>query len=190
MKARQAGQDLGSKLRMLRRARAMTLAELASAASCSESMVSKIETGRVNPSINLLHRLVDALDFNFAALFDRGSEGGIVSRAGQRPMLSAGGPRQGVGHIIEQLVPLVPDFALQANIHVIAPGGTTGEPISHPGDEIGYVLQGRIELEVEEEVHSLTEGDSFHFRSGRFHTYRNPGGEEARLVLINTPPTF
>ncbi len=182
--------DLGSKLRMLRRAQSKTLSGVGAAAGCSESMVSKIENGRVNPSISLLHRLADALDTNIAALFDTLPSDQVVHRAGARPRLTAAGPRHGIGHVIEQIIPVHPSVALQANMHIIAPEGTTGEAIRHFGDEMGYVLSGRIELQIEDEIWGLGAGDSFYFKSDRTHTYRNPGPEEARLLLVNTPPSF
>ena len=182
--------DLGAKLRLLRRAQSKTLSEVAAAAGCSESMVSKIEKGRVNPSISLLHRLADALDTNIAALFDTLANDEVVHRAGARPRLTAAGPRHGVGHVIEQIIPVHPSVSLQANMHIIAPDGTTGDAIRHFGDEMGYVLSGRIELQIEDEVWRLGPGDSFYFKSDRVHTYRNPGPDEARLLLVNTPPSF
>lgn len=184
------GIDLGAKLRMLRRSRSMTMSEIALAAGCSESMISKIERGRVNPSISLLHRLAETLDTTFAALFHAPAGDGVVSRAGSRPRITAAGPRQGVGHIIEQLVPLDPAMSLQGNLHIIAPGGTTGEAISHYGDEMGYVLEGQIELHLEDKTHIMNVGDTFHFQSKRSHTYRNSGSIEARLIIVNTPPSF
>ncbi|MEM8581144.1 MAG: XRE family transcriptional regulator [Pseudomonadota bacterium] len=182
--------DLGGKLRLLRRSKSKTLGAVAAAAGCSESMVSKIEKGRVNPSISLLHRLADALDTNISALFDNLASDDVVHRNGTRPRLTAAGPRQGLGHIIEQIIPVHPSVSLQANMHVILPGGSTGEAISHFGDEMGFVLEGEIELHIEDQTWQLREADSFYFKSDRTHTYRNPGAEVARLLLVNTPPSF
>ncbi len=53
-----------------------------------------------------------------------------------------------------------------------------------------YVLDGRLELFVGEETFLVEGGDSFCFRSELPHGYRNAGAGEARLILINTPPTF
>jgi uncharacterized cupin superfamily protein len=39
-------------------------------------------------------------------------------------------------------------------------------------------------------VHELGPGDSFAFPSHLAHAYRNPGSKVARVLWINTPPTF
>ena len=52
------------------------------------------------------------------------------------------------------------------------------------------LLEGRLELCVGNKKYSLGRGDSFFFPSTIPHTYRNPGKVTARVVWINTPPTF
>jgi uncharacterized cupin superfamily protein len=60
----------------------------------------------------------------------------------------------------------------------------------HEGDEVGYVLEGRLELSIDDKLHALGPGDSFAFPSNLAHTYRNPGTEVTRVIWVNTPPTF
>jgi uncharacterized cupin superfamily protein len=79
---------------------------------------------------------------------------------------------------------------LQGNIHIVAPGGGSMGPMRHEGDEVGYVLEGRLDLSIDDVLHELGPGDSFAFPSNLAHTYRNPGSEVARVIWINTPPTF
>ena len=55
---------------------------------------------------------------------------------------------------------------------------------------MGYVLQGELELQVNGQFFDLKEGDSFYFRSDLPHGYKNPGSKVARVIWINTPPTF
>lgn len=50
--------------------------------------------------------------------------------------------------------------------------------------------KGRLELTIDGVTHNLGPGDSFAFTSHLPHTYRNPGAEFARVLWINTPPTF
>jgi mannose-6-phosphate isomerase-like protein (cupin superfamily)/DNA-binding XRE family transcriptional regulator len=167
----------------------MTLLKLADAAGCSESMLSKVETQRAEPSLTLLRRLASALGVNLAALFDD-VEQTIVLRAGSRPRLGPPGIRRGDGISLEQLVPFQVGSLLQANIHIVEPGGGSDGLIEHEGEEVGYLLSGTLDLEVDGEVHRLGAGDSFHFRSERPHGYSNPGDSEALILWVNTPPTF
>lgn len=181
---------VGTKLRHARKVRGLRLRELAERVGCSESMLSKIENGKVNPSLTLLHRLSGALDLTIASLFTDLPADGPVSRAGKRPIIEVDRLRQGPGIVLERLVPYTDGHLLQANIHIIAPGGSSAGAITHRGEEIGYVLEGTVELTIDESVYELSTGDSFCFRSDRPHSYRNTGTSTARVLWVNTPPTF
>lgn len=181
---------VGPRIRRRRRFRDLTLSQVAERAGCSESMVSKIETMRVNPSLTLLRRLAAALEINVAALFEDAPQDQIVSRRGDRPRLDGDTLRSGDGVILERLAPHAEGVALQANIHILLPGGASDGLISHVGEEIGYLLEGVVDLIVEDTTYRLEAGDSFHFRSERPHGYRNAGDSVARILWVNTPPTF
>lgn len=181
---------VGPSLRRHRRARDLTLSQLAEAAGCSESMVSKIETARVNPSLTLLRRLAEAVGINVAALFAEADDRTVVSRRGGRPRMDTDTLRSGDGVVLERLVAHHADTLLQANIHIVAPGGASDGLIAHLGEEMGYLLDGVLDLVVDGETYRLEPGDSFHFRSEKPHGYSNPGEVAARVLWVNTPPTF
>jgi len=181
---------VGPKLRRLRRSRDLTLSEVARRAGCSESMVSKIETMRVNPSLTMVRALAAALDVNMAALFEDAGDRSVVSRNGRRPRLNDDALRSGDGVILERLVAQNGDTMLQANLHIVLPGGASDGTITHVGEEMGYLLEGELELTVGGETYRLKPGDSFHFRSELAHGYRNLGESVARILWVNTPPTF
>lgn len=185
-----ASNSLGAKLRHRRKLRGLTLSEVAARAECSESMVSKIESNRVNPSLTMLRRLAAALEINPSTLFDDSVQEGVVSRAGQRPVMDTDALRKGDGVGWERLIPYDDGCLLQANVHIVAAGGGSDGQISHVGEEMGYLLDGTLELEVDGEIYHLHPGDSFYFNSERPHSYRNTGEDEARVLWVNTPPTF
>jgi transcriptional regulator with XRE-family HTH domain len=181
---------IGAKVKHGRMVRGITLKQLAAEAGCSESLLSKIENDKAMPSFGTLHRIAAALGTNVGVLFSAGSEGAqIVSRAGERPVIVTDQLRSGKGVQLERLIPYSREYLLQSNIHLIAPGGRT-DAISHAGEEIGYVLEGEIELTINGNRYSAKTGDSFHFRSELPHAYRNVGTKPARVLWVNTPPTF
>ncbi|MBT4889724.1 MAG: cupin domain-containing protein [Rhodospirillales bacterium] len=181
----QESTKIGNRLRTQRRSLRMTLREVATSVGCSESMISKIEADKANPSLATLHKIVAALGTNMAHLFGETADC-TVFQAGDRPVISFDGQMVK----LERLVPDAPDRMLQANIHIIDVGGSSQGRISHEGEEMGYVLQGSIELTVGDSKHHLAPGDSFIFRSEQEHHYRNTGKETARLLWVNTPVTF
>ena len=169
----------------------LTLKAVAQVAECSESLLSKLENGHASPSVRMLHRIAGALGVNVASLFAaEDGEGGFVTRADDRPLIDTDPMRGGRGIRMQRLIPYAGGHLLQGNIHVIEPGGESAGYLEHAGEEVGYVVEGEIELTVADETVILRAGDSFNFRSERPHRYRNPGRAVARVVWINTPPTF
>lgn len=185
------GHEIGPRLRGARRSRRLRLADVASEVGCSESLLSKIETGKAMPSLRTLHRIARALGTSIAELLAERSERElVVYRAGNRPVIHiAGGAARG-GISLEQLAPFSTSRLLEANLHVVAVDADNGGAIRHEGEEIGFVAAGQIELTVAGETYRLRAGDSFFFRSQLPHSYRNVGEVEARIVWVATPPTF
>lgn len=182
---------IGARLKHARMVRGLTLKEVARAARCSESFVSKLENDKASPSFAMLHRLTEVLGANVAVLFAAPDEiGGLISRPGDRPVIVTDRLRVGTGIKLERLIPYSHSYLLQGNIHHIDSGGRSDGNIVHSGEEVGYVMEGEIELTVDGRTYRATAGDSFHFRSELPHGYRNVGSKPARVIWINTPPTF
>jgi quercetin dioxygenase-like cupin family protein/DNA-binding XRE family transcriptional regulator len=188
--------EIGARLRRARRAKRMRLRDLAEAVGCSESLLSKIECDKATPSLRTLHRIVAVLETSIATLFDDAEPDDVVFyRSGARMSVAVGGPNgdgggSGSGIRLERLVPYREGRVLEGNIHVIAPGADNGGEIKHTGEEVGYVLEGEMELTVGETTAVLRQGDSFFFPSHLPHRYANRGESVCRVLWINTPPTF
>ncbi|MGH7072286.1 MAG: cupin domain-containing protein [Acetobacteraceae bacterium] len=183
---------IGSQLKHERHMRGLRLKDVADLVGLSESLISKIENNKTSPSLSTLHRVAKALGTNVSALFAADeSSNHVVQRSGERPI--AGRVLSMVewdGIEAEVIVPYVSGRLLEGFVLVIEPGGHSGGTLHHEGEECGYVLQGSLELTVDDEVYLLTVGDSFFFHSERPHAYRNPGGITTRVIWINTPPTY
>lgn len=175
---------LGARIRHARRVAQLTMTQVAARATCSESLISKIENGQATPSLAMLHRIAVALDTNIATLMEDGTVDSPVLRSGERPVMKAGGIS------LERLVLPKRGGLLQANIHIVQPGVESDGQIVHAGEEVGYVLEGRLELTLARERYLIEAGDSFTFSSQLPHGYRNVGETVARILWVNTPATF
>lgn len=165
--------------------------DVADAAGCSESLVSKIENNKLEPSLQVLNKLCSVLKIDLADLFNSQNEDyPVVTRAGQRTVIEMDPLRRGHGILMERVIPYAKGHLLQSNIHVVAPGGSSFGLISHEGEEVGYLIAGEIELFVGDKAYQLSAGDTFSFRSEVGHGYSNRGTAEARILFVNTPPTF
>lgn len=176
---------LGIRIRHARRVAGLTLTQVAQKAQCSESLVSKIENGQATPSLAMLHRIAVALATNIATLTsgEAPSEGPVL-RQNERPVIVAGGIS------LERIVLPKRGGMLQANIHIVQPGAGSDGPIVHVGEEVGYVLEGTLELALGDERYLIHAGDAFTFASQVPHGYRNAGDTVARILWVNTPVTF
>lgn len=176
---------LGVRLRHTRLVAGLTLMQLAQKASCSESLVSKIERGTATPSLAMLHRLAMALDTNISTLMSEEMPVvGPILRVGERPVIKTGGIS------LERLVLPTRGGLLQANIHIVQPGVASDGQIEHVGEEVGYVLEGTIELRLGDERYVIGPGDVFTFPSNVPHGYCNVGESVAKVLWVNSPATF
>jgi transcriptional regulator with XRE-family HTH domain len=182
---------IGTRLRHARLMRGSRLKDVAKDAGCSESLISKIENNKLEPSLQVLHKICAALKIGLGELFSPPDEdSSVVTRAGKRPIIEMDPLRRGPGILMERIIPYAKGHLLQSNIHIVAPGGSSFGLISHEGEEVGYLIAGEIELFVGDKSYQLSPGDTFYFRSEIGHGYRNRGDTEARVLFVNTPPTF
>lgn len=185
---------IGMRLKHGRLVKGLRLNELAERLECSESYLSKVENDKVRPSLAMLHKIVGALDMTISQLFDDNGDASTdqiqVVRADDRHVIQSKPPRMGFGIALERLVATSRGSLLEANIHRIEPGGHTDGVISHEGEEIGYVLEGQIDVELDGVWYTFKKGDSFFFKSDLPHGYKNPGDAEAKILWVNTPLTF
>jgi transcriptional regulator with XRE-family HTH domain len=180
---------IGTRLRHARLTRGARLKDVAGAAGCSESLVSKIENNKAQPSLRVLHKICAVLKVNFADLFVPPDDASaVVMHNGQRPVIELDASRRGAGIRMERVIPYARGHLLQSNIHIVAPGGASDGLISHEGEEVGYIIAGELELIVGDKTYSVSAGDTFCFRSELEHGYRNRGKNEARILFVNTPP--
>ena len=180
--------QIGGRLRHARLLAGILMRELAAKVGCTESMVSKIESGRVVPSLPMLQRLVAALDRDLASFFGSDPAApGIVLRAGQRPVAHDDPIRQGRSVSYERLVPFGAGNLLEGNIHVVQADGAKTDPITHQGETLGYVIEGQLELTIDSTSYQLAAGDSFFFKNHLTNSYSNPGPGTARVLWVNTP---
>jgi transcriptional regulator with XRE-family HTH domain len=181
---------IGAKIRHARLLRELSLKELALKVGCSVSTLSKIEGEKANPSLTMLHKIGAALGSNLAELFSGDEEFGVITKANDRPVIETDQVRRGTGILLERLVPYSSGYLLQGNVHIIEPGGGSEDGLKHEGEELGYIIEGQLELTVGGQSYVAEAGDSFFFRSNLPHSYRNPGESVTRVVWVNTPPTF
>lgn len=175
---------LGPALRSLRARAGLSLREVAARTGLSASFVSGVERGTTGASVAALVRLAGAYRTTVGEVLGGGKAGGRVVRRQARPSVEAG---RGVR--IEDLARRAE--LLQPQLFVIAPGASSEGAYAHSGEEFMYILEGRLAVWLdEEECHELAEGDALTFASTIPHRFTAVGEAGARVLWVNTPPTF
>ena len=179
---------IGGDLRALRKARGLTLMELAQKVGRSVGWLSQIERNLSTPGIDDLRRLAGALDQPMSLFFGapeapEGERGHIVRADNWRNLGTS------EARLVEQL--LSPDLGGSFEIvrSVFAPGAELPEMNTRPTEEAGYIISGQLELQVGERTFLLNPGDSFRFRREP-HRWRNPGSEPCIAIWVIAPPVY
>lgn len=169
--------------------RKLTIRELADSVGCSPSHISKIENNKLRPSLAMLHRLATALDVNIDSLFNSNPAEGSYSliRARDAPVIRVSPVDDETGIEIFRLIPDTASALLEAHIHHIEPGADSDGTMVHPGEELGFVLQGEVEMTIGGETFVAQEGDCFYYNAELNHGYSNRSEQPAKILWVCTP---
>lgn len=184
----QDASHLAGDLRALRKARGLTLTELALKMGRSVGWISQVERGISRPAIGDLRALANVFGVPVSLFFTHEAadeaERGVIVRADRRRSL--GTAETG---LVEEL--LSPDLGGSFEIlrSEFAPGASLAEPAVRATEEAGYVISGRFDIEIAGVWHQLAEGDSFRFREKPFR-WRNPGDTPAVVIWVVSPPVY
>ncbi|MGZ4290337.1 MAG: helix-turn-helix domain-containing protein [Gaiellaceae bacterium] len=196
---------LGERLREERTARGISLRELARRLDVSPSLVSQIETGKIQPSVRTLYAMVSELGVSLDDVFSSGDPGrpqgvgpaGTGAKAGgPQSVVDSGGPVQRAGGrtVIDLEAGVRWERLTTENerdvefLLAVYPKGGESAPadalVRHTGREFGIVLQGRLGVTVGFEQYELGPGDSVSFDSTVPHRLHNEGDETVEAVWV------
>lgn len=179
--------SLGASIRQVRLRKQLTVEELARASGLSVALISKIERGLGNPSINSLRQIAKALGVPTAFFFARERDGQDDKVAHNSKRVYAY-PQSRVTYTAT-VSPISDDVKfLMIEALPGAEGGT--EAICHQGFEQGMVVEGELELTVGDRTFVLKPLDTISFPSTIPHRWVNKGDVPCRsiwAIAINHP---
>ena len=181
-------QSLGADLRALRKARGMTVVEMAAGLGRSVGWVSQAERDLSKPSIDDLRAISKMLSVPLSLFFGQSAapadEQGYVVRQGARRRIGSG-----EGGLIEEMLSpdLTDDFEM---VHsVFEPGAKLATPNCRPTQEVGYLVSGRLDMMIGGRAYTLEAGDSFRIR-GETYQWANPYEQPAVAIWVIAPPVY
>lgn len=181
---------VGEKVRALRLRKKMGLVELGRHTAMSPALLSKIENGKVFPTLPTLLRiaLVFSVGLEFFFSDDRKGRAVAIARRSDRLRFPEKPAAREIAYHFESL-----DFAAvekklnayYAQFEAIAPEKVKTH--QHAGVEFIYVVAGKLGLLIRSEENTLETGDSIYFDSTLPHGYRRIGNKPCEAVVITAP---
>lgn len=176
-------QDLGKRLRTLRRQQHLTLAQLGQRVGLSASYLSQIERGVTMPSLPRLTAIARALGVGVGYFFEEDASFPCVVRADAATSLD------GQAGVVVELLSADPSNKAILPYRLVCQPGTSGtRPSTFPGEECGLVIRGRLTVTVGEESFVLETGDSIHYQRLQPLKWQNDGDGECVVIWAVSPP--
>lgn len=181
--------ELGDRIRAARTARGLSLRATAAQAAISPSLLSQVETGKVQPSVSTLYAIVSCLGLSVDDVL--GHHPPVAAPAPPRLRADPVQPFAEAPEIIMQngvswrSLAVGGDEGMDAVLATYQPGAASSldeTHMRHVGIEHGYIVRGELTLKLEFDTFVLRPGDSLCFDAQRPHYYFNHTAEVAEGV--------
>jgi len=181
-------ENIGKKIRALRRQKDMTLEKLSARCGLSVSFLSQVERGISSLSIVSLHAICEGLDVPVSEILTDNRRPLAI----RRPPLTVTKEADRLRILIpnspisyQYLSGVFPDRVIEVLIGEFPPNYR--HPLApHEGEEFGYVLEGHLTLRIGEDEYPLGPGDSYHFLATKPHGYETTSQEGTKVLWAIT----
>jgi transcriptional regulator with XRE-family HTH domain len=178
--------QIGPKLRALRLRKKMGLVELGRHTGLSPALLSKVERGRIFPTLPTLLRIALVFGVGLDHFFVRQDDPppAVVRRKDRLRFPARAGARRPPYHF-ESLDFPATGRALSGyfvEFETVDPADQVAH--RHPGGELIYVTSGRLAVAVGNAEYVLDAGDSMYLRGDQPHSYRKLGARRSTAVVV------
>ena len=189
LKAGLSGYDIGPKIRSLRVKKKMGLVELGQHTGLSPALLSKIERGRLFPTLPTLLRIALVFSVGLEFFFAGAREKPVIAlaRKGERVRLPERPGSRQVAYRFESLD--YPATERRFNSYYAEFFPVAADELrqhAHAGAEFIYSLAGTLSVHIGGTEYALAPGDSLYFDSGIQHGYRRSGGRTCSAIVVTT----
>lgn len=180
--------NIGAKIKELRRAKKLTLQDVANETGFSTSLISQIENNNVSPPIATLSRLANFFDVKIGHFFHENEEECPyeVIRSNERTVIPRVVSKDGTNHgyyyeslSVRKNNKKMDPFLLTLNEKV-----TNTDAYSHNGEEFIFVIKGSAELLLNDQRIILNNGDSAYFDANLKHRLLSAGCDEVKVLVV------
>lgn len=176
--------DLGAKIKSIRLMRGLSQKRLADLTGVTPSTISQVEKNLIYPSLPALFRIAESLSIEVAAFFrDHGLDKNLcVYPAEQRSTAVLDNFAKEDAEALWLLPPDI-DTPVDALLITINPGKKlAGHFFAHKGEELGYLLAGRLEMTIDNHLYQVNQGDTVFLPKDIPGQWRNTSDHPAELL--------
>lgn len=177
--------SLTQRLRDKRISLGLTLKDVARDTGLSVGFISQIERGISTPSLSSLVAVARVLDEPVGNFVSQPSGDKPITRQGVRSNYAINGDALTYERISATFA-----GSLLNSVIIHEPPGHSVEPITHEGEEMMFVLQGEITIDIAGDQTILFVGDSVHFPSNQPHSRWNHTNQPTVLLWVGTLNVF
>ncbi|MDO4364944.1 MAG: XRE family transcriptional regulator [Clostridia bacterium] len=173
------GKIIAHNLKKIREERNLSQGQLANIAGVSKVIISQIEKGDSNPTINTIWKLTGALGLPYASLLEPESDKTEYIKKANVPVLV-----EDKYHIFTYY-PKNSDRNFEI-YQIKMDGGCNHPSIGHSSNSYEYIIltEGKITVTVDEKEYILEKCDALYFDASVPHCYINNENEPAVMTLI------
>ena len=180
---------IADKLRTLRLRRSMALSQLSEHTGLSQAMLSRLENGRLVPTLPTLVRIALVFDVGLDYFFTDPRKRHVVSitRRDERKTFPSDPKAPAIPWHFETLDFRANDRKLNSylgHFHPLPAGKLEGH--YHPGIEFLYLIEGELEITIGVDKFRLGPGDAIYFDSIQKHSYRSLRSAACTAVVVTT----
>ncbi|MGN0204227.1 MAG: helix-turn-helix domain-containing protein [Coprococcus sp.] len=165
--------QIGTNIRSLRKARGLTLQQLADASNLSVGYLSNVERNVTSPTLINLQKICEVLQTSLADLLERNEKERVVIRREERELT--------VDEVKNTRIETL-EFGQEFGSYLfmtIEPGSSfEGTTWSHACNEVGVILSGEMRVEMEGISYNLREGDAILIKAHTTHSCYNSSETE------------
>jgi len=175
----------GDMLRATREKRGFSLEELAAKTGIARDALAQLEAGESMLPLGQVIKLSKVLSLRMADIISEGKESFTIVKSDQRQSFSRFGKAReaSYGYEYESLAARKKNRAMEPFIVTLHPSGAD-EPSSHDGQEFIYVLEGEMEVIIENTRDILKPGDAVYYDSTNMHLVKAHGGKPAKILAV------
>lgn len=172
-------------LRAAREKQGFTIQELSQKTGIPQRELEQVEAGQTMLPLGQVIKLSKVLSLKMADMISVGDKSFTIVRAGQRSEVQRFGKAKQASHGYEyvSLAPGKRDRLMEPFLVTLHPA-SSDEPSSHDGQEFIYVLEGEMEVIVDDARDVLKPGDSIYYDSSTTHLVRAHGDKPARILAV------